>query len=178
MHSGDDESPDSQESGYGGNPSLGYGGYPTQPSGYGGYPSQLSGYGGSLSQPWSWSQTPRRGHRVQTLIHFSHGGQDALDTMMGLLSSGIPNTPVARVETLVPTRRSGGRGGGGGRSGGRGGGGSGSAGGSSGSGVGSGGGEGSGVSSGRGSGNKRGKLYTKAESIAVVRAWDATHRTP
>ncbi|XP_042056056.1 harpin HrpN-like [Salvia splendens] len=92
---------------------------------------------------------------------------------MGLLSSGVPDTPAARVETSVPARGSSGAGGGGGR------GGLGSGvGGGLGSGVGSGGGEGSGVGGSGGSGSNGGKLYTKSESIAVARAWDAITSVP
>ncbi|XP_042011976.1 loricrin-like [Salvia splendens] len=73
---------------------------------------------------------------------------------MGLLSSGVPDTPAARVATPVPTRGSGGGGGVSGMGGSRG---SGSGGGGSGCGVGNGGGEGSGVggSGSGGSGSKR-----------------------
>ncbi|XP_042041244.1 keratin-3, type I cytoskeletal 51 kDa-like [Salvia splendens] len=92
---------------------------------------------------------------------------------MGLLSSGVPDTP---------TERGGRCGGGGGRGGGGNGGSRGSGGGGdggsrgSGSGVGSGGGEGSNV--GGTGGANRGKLYTNQESIAVVRAWDAITSDP
>ncbi|XP_042043798.1 probable H/ACA ribonucleoprotein complex subunit 1 [Salvia splendens] len=93
---------------------------------------------------------------------------------MGLLSSGIPDTPTTRVETPVPTRGGSGSRGGGGRGGG-GGCGTGHVGGRTGSGVGilSGEGSGTGGSGGPGSGSNRGKQYTKDESIAVAKAWDA-----
>ncbi|XP_042033597.1 GPI-anchored hemophore cfmA-like [Salvia splendens] len=93
---------------------------------------------------------------------------------MGMLSSGIPDTPAARLETPVPTR--GGSDSRGGSS--RGGGdsrGTGHVGGCTGSGAGIPIGEGSGTggSGGSGSGSNRGKPYTKDESIVVAKAWDA-----
>ncbi|XP_042029901.1 alanine and glycine-rich protein-like [Salvia splendens] len=98
---------------------------------------------------------------------------------MGLLSSGIPDTPAARVETLVPIRGGSGSRGGGGRGGG-GNRGTGHVGGRTGSGAGipSGEGSGTGGSGGSGSGSNRGKPYTKDESIAVAKAWDAITSNP
>ncbi|XP_041999851.1 translation initiation factor IF-2-like [Salvia splendens] len=129
--------------------------------------------------PFQYNQSP-----------FTEADQDALDTIMGLLSSGVPDTPTEWVETSAPARGGGGRGGGGGGRGGGGGGGggggsgnggsrgSGSGGGGSGSCVGSGGGEGSGVGGSGGFGFNRGKFYTKDEHIAVARAWDAITSDP
>ncbi|XP_042009224.1 rRNA 2'-O-methyltransferase fibrillarin-like [Salvia splendens] len=98
---------------------------------------------------------------------------------MGLLSSAIPDTPAARVETPVLTRGGSGSRGGGGRGGG-GSRGTGHVGGRTGSGAGipSGEGSGTGGSGGSGSGSNRGKPYTKDESIAVAKAWDAITSDP
>ncbi|XP_042031919.1 glutathione S-transferase T3-like [Salvia splendens] len=105
--------------------------------------------------------------------------------MLGLLSTGIPDTPVARVETPVLTRGGGGsRGSGGGRGRGpRGGGGSrgtGNVGGHSGSspGIASSEGSGPGGSGDQPEGSSRGKPYSKDESIAVAKAWDAITSDP
>ncbi|XP_042005690.1 calpain small subunit 1-like [Salvia splendens] len=94
--------------------------------------------------------------------------------MFNLLSSGVPDTPVA-------TRVEGSGGGGGGRRGG--GSGNVSAGGGSGSGAG---GSGSGVGSATGgassgsvpAGRQKATHYTKEESVAVARAWDAATSDP
>ncbi|XP_042024795.1 GPI-anchored hemophore cfmA-like [Salvia splendens] len=93
--------------------------------------------------------------------------------MFGLLSSGVPDTPIVTRVGGSEGAGSGSGGGGGGRGGGRRsvGGGSGNV-----SGAGSGGG-----GSGSGSmeaGNRRGVHYTTAESIAVARAWDAATSDP
>ncbi|XP_042038329.1 GPI-anchored hemophore cfmA-like [Salvia splendens] len=98
---------------------------------------------------------------------------------MGLLSSGIPDTPAARVETPVPTRGGSGSWGGGGRGGG-GSRGTGHVGGRTGSGAGilSGEGSGTGGSGGSSSGSNWGKPYTKDESIAVAKAWDTITSNP
>ncbi|XP_042002543.1 dachshund homolog 1-like [Salvia splendens] len=153
MHVGVYESPATDESGYDGYPSQPWGWSQTPPP-WGSSPTHPP------SQPWRSSPTPHPFQRnlsrsafgdyrpnldalnhplPETPFHSSQSpstdaDRDALETMMGLLSPDVLDTPAARVDTPIPTRvggsgGAGGSSGGGGRGGSRGGSGAGSGGG-------------------------------------------------
>ncbi|XP_042009288.1 zinc finger protein ZIC 2-like [Salvia splendens] len=107
--------------------------------------------------------------RPETPLHSSKSpltdaDRDALETMMGLLSPSVPDTPAVAVAAAGESS-GGGRGGSHGDSGAGGGGGGGDEGGGSEAAV-------------SGAGGGRAVHYTKAESLAVARAWDAVTSDP